>query len=134
MVAEQKPGHTISLRVTEPRNVISRDIGDGLVLRLIKESSVNREHFGWRLEVARKPYRKNSSNLLYQNKAGRGADQSQVYAWHIAEQHFPNERALRVRGYPYTVRVVLVACQVEGRGPDAGFISGEMRISWERQP
>lgn len=128
----QKPGNRIYLNVTDERKVISRNIGQGLLLRAVKESSVTHRHFGWRLEVVRSPYRRTARNLLYRNRAGHGADQSQVYAWHIAEGHFPNERELRVKGYPYTVRVALVDCRVEGKGADARFVSGEMRLTWER--
>lgn len=133
IVSGQQLNNTIHLNVTDERKVISRHIGRGLLLRAVKESSAEHRHFGWRLEVVRKPYRRTAPNLLYQNKAGHGADQSQVYAWHLAEQHFPNERELRVKEYPYTVRVVLVDCTVEGRGPEARFISGQMKVSWERR-
>ena len=128
----QQRSNEIHLNVTDRRKVVSRSIGRGLLLKVVKERSERHEHFGWRLEVVRKPYRRASPNLLYRNKAGYGADQSQVYAWHLAERQFPNERELRVRGYPYTVRVVLADCTVEGSGDEARFISGELRISWER--
>lgn len=132
-VKAQRLDDTISLSVTSGQKVITRNLGQGLVLRVVKESSVRQEHFGWRLEVVRRPYRPTSNNLLYQNRAGHGADPSQVYAWHVSERHFPNKRVLRVRGYPYTVRVELVNCTVEGKGPEAGFVSGEMRVSWARR-
>lgn len=131
-VSGQQTGNAIQLDVTDRRKVVTRSIGRGLLLKVVKERSERHEHFGWRLEVVRKPYRHASPNLLYRNKAGYGADQSQVYAWHLAERQFPNERELKVRGYPYTVRVVLADCAVEGSGAEARFISGEMRISWER--
>jgi hypothetical protein len=133
-VARQPPGNRFTLGVTDGRKVVSREIGRGLLLRLVKERSVEREHFGWRLEVVRKPYRRRSRNLLYQNRVGSGADPSQFYAWHVAEQHFPDERELKVKGYPYTVRVACMSCRVEGRGAEAGFISGEIEVSWERRP
>ena len=51
----------------------------------------------------------------------------------MADRHFPNERELRVRGFPYVVRVALVDPTVEGSGPQAGFVSGAMRVTWERR-
>jgi hypothetical protein len=132
--AGRRPARALTLDVTARQRVFTRELGRGLLLRVVKERSASREHFGWRLEVVRKPYRRTSRNLLYQNSAGHGADPSQVYAWHVAERHFPDDRELKVRGYPYTVRVVLADCRVEGRGPEAGFVSGELRITWERRP
>ena len=132
-VSGQKRSGSLSFSVMDGRQVTSRPLGDGLVLRAVRERSADHEHFGWRLEVVRRPYRRTSRNLLYQNTASHGADQSQLYAWHLAEQHFPDERLLPVRGYPYTVRVVLADCMVEGRGADARFTAGEVRISWERR-
>lgn len=124
----------LTLDVTDARPLHTRRLGGGLVLRVVKERSAHHPHFGWRLEVVRAPYRRTSANLLYQNRAGHGADPSQVYAWHVSDAHFPLERELKVRGRPYLVRVELLDCKVEGRGPEAGFVSGRLRVTWGRLP
>jgi hypothetical protein len=122
----------LSFGVTDGRKVIARDMGAGLLLRAVKERSVTREHFGWRLEVVRKPYRASSRNLLYRSRRTLGAHPSQVYAWHVTSGQFPNLRDLDVRGRPITVRVELVNPVAEGDGPDARFVSGELKIIWTR--
>jgi hypothetical protein len=101
-------------------------------LRVVKDSSVKHKHFGWLVEVVRKPYKRNSPNLIYTNKPGVGADQSQVYAWHVAGGEFPNERQIKVRGFPYSVKISLIDTKTTGKGPGARFDSGTLRISWTR--
>lgn len=134
--AGARPGreNAVALDVTDGRGLVTRPLGRGLLLRVVKERSARHEHFGWRLEVVRAPYGRTSPNLLYQNRAGHGADPSQVYAWHVSDRHFPDVRELKVRGQPYVVRVGLSDCRVEGSGPEARFVSGRLRISWERLP
>jgi hypothetical protein len=125
------PGGTVSFDVTDGRSVITRDMGENLLLRVVKERSVSREHYGWRVEVVRrKPYRRDARNLLYHSRRTLGAHPSQVYAWHVASGEFPNERNLDVSGYPLTVRVELVQPSVEGLAADSGFVSGKIRITW----
>ncbi len=118
---------------TDARKVITRDIGGSLLLRVVKERSVNQEHFGWRVEVVRKPYRPSSRNLLYHSRRTLGAHPSQIYAWHVTQGHFPNTRELEVWGRPFTVRVELVEPHAEGNGADARFVSGQIRITWGRK-
>lgn len=132
--ARQARENAVTLDVTDGRRLITRQLGRGLLLRVVKERSARHEHFGWRLEVVRAPYRRTSPNLLYQNRAGHGADPSQVYAWHVSDNHFPSERELKVRGQPYVVRVELSESRVEGSGPEARFVSGRLKVSWERLP
>jgi hypothetical protein len=120
----------LTFGVTDGREVITRDLGRGLLLRVVKERSVSREHFGWRVEVVPRPYRRSSRNLLYESRHTHGAHPSQVYAWHVTSRHFPNDRELDVRGHAITVRVELINPVAEGDGPDARFVSGEIRVSW----
>lgn len=128
-----RPAGALTFGVTDGRKVITRDMGRGLLLRVVKENSASREHFGWRIEVVRKPYRKTSRNLLYHSRRTLGAHPSQVYAWHVTSGEFPNERALAVWGHPVRVRVELVNPVAEGAGPDSRFVSGQLRITWGRQ-
>lgn len=123
---------SVSIDVTDERSLITRRIGRTLILRLVKERSVDREHFGWDVEVVRAPYRLESENLLYSN-LGHGPDPSMVYAWHVSDRYYPNERELPVRGYPYVVKVALADPRVEGSGPEAGFVSGTLVVSWARR-
>ena len=132
-VNEGRPGNMLTFDVTDARRVITRDMGRGLLLRVVKERSVSQEHYGWRVEVVRKPYRQSSRNLLYHSRRTLGAHPSQVYAWHVTSGEFPNERALDVWGYPITVRVTLINPTAEGAGPDGRFVSGTLKISWERK-
>jgi hypothetical protein len=120
----------LTFDVTDGRKVITRDMGGGLLLRVVKERSVNQEHYGWRVEVVRKPYRRSSRNLLYHSRRTLGAHPSQVYAWHVTSNQFPNDRELDVLGRPIRVRVELINAVAEGDGPDSRFVSGEVRITW----
>ncbi|HEV7906351.1 MAG TPA: hypothetical protein VGO96_21095 [Pyrinomonadaceae bacterium] len=126
-------GGILTFGVTDGRKVIERDMGGGLLLRVVKERSVSQEHYGWRVEVVRKPYRRSSRNLLYHSRRTLGAHPSQVYAWHVTSGEFPNERALEVWGYPVTVRVTLIDPTAEGAGADGRFLSGTLKITWERK-
>ncbi|HYG09652.1 MAG TPA: hypothetical protein VD835_06740 [Pyrinomonadaceae bacterium] len=128
-----QPGGGLAFDVTDGRKVITRDMGRGLLLRVVKERSVSQEHYGWRVEVVRKPYRSSSRNLLYHSRRTLGAHPSQIYAWHVTSGEFPNERALEVWGYPVTVRVTLINPVAEGAGPDGRFVSGTLKITWERK-
>jgi hypothetical protein len=129
--AKVKPGGELSFGVTDTRRVITGEVGPGLLLRAVKERSATQEHFGWRIEVVRKPpYRKDARNLLYHGRRTLGAHPSQVYAWHVTTGHFPNVRELPVVGGALVVRVELINPVAEGTGSDSRFLSGEIKISW----
>jgi hypothetical protein len=131
--AAWQPAGTLSFDVTDGRSVITRDIGRNLLLRVVKDRSVSQEHYGWRVEVVRKPYRRDARNLIYHSRRTLGAHPSQVYAWHVDSGEFPNVRNLNVQGYPLTVRVELAQPVVAGTGADSGFVSGKIRITWGRK-
>jgi hypothetical protein len=126
-------GQGMSFRLTDKRRVITRDIGGGLLLRVVKERSTSQQDFGWRVEVVRKPYLRSSRNLLYHSRRTLGAHPSQVYAWHVTTGEFPNVRVLGVWGRPVNIRIELIDPVAEGVGPDGKFVSGEIRISWEEK-
>ncbi len=132
--AASQRARSFSIELTDGRSVVSRRISRTLLLRLVKARSVESENFGWDVEVVRAPYRRDSANLIYANAAGKGPDPCMVYAWHVADRYYPNERELSVRGFPYVVRLVLVDPRVEGSGPKAWFISGRLVVSWAKQP
>jgi hypothetical protein len=123
-------GGVLAFDVTDGRKIITRDMGGRLLLRVVKERSVSQEHYGWRVEVVRKPYQRSSRNLLYHSRRTLGAHPSQLYAWHVTSNQFPNTRDLDVLGRPFRVRVELINPIAEGDGPDSRFVSGEVRITW----
>lgn len=129
----QNTADTISINLTDKQKLFTRDIGKELLLRVVKDSSVSQEHFCWNVEVVRKPYDENSTNLIYTNKTGTTADPSQICAWQISEQYFPNEREIEVRGYPYTIKISLVQPKAEGKEADSRFTSGSLEITWTRE-
>ena len=128
--AQNNQSNTLLIDVTSNQKVISRSIDKNLLLRVVKESSASQKNFGWRLEVVRKPYRINSANLVYHKKMATRSAPSQIYAWHISDNYFPNEREIKVRGYRFVVKIELINCQTEGSGPDGRFISGKLKVSW----
>jgi hypothetical protein len=132
-VAKAQSANTLSINLTDKRKLFTRNIGKNLLLRVVKDSSVNQEHFCWNVEVVRKPHRKNSANLIYSNKTGTTADPSQICAWQVPEQYFPNEREIEVRGYPYTIKISLVRPKAEGKEADSRFTSGNLEITWTRK-
>lgn len=125
--------NTLSINLTDKRKLFTRNIGKNLLLRVVKDSSASQEHFCWNVEVFRKSRRKNSANLIYTNKVGVTADPSQICAWQVPEQYFPNEREIEVRGYPYAIKIALVEPKTEGKESDARFISGNLEITWTRK-
>jgi len=124
----------LTFGVTDGRKLITRDMGGGLLLRVVKETSAGQAHYGWRVEVVRKPYHPSSRNLLYYSRRTLGAHPTQVYAWHVATGQFPNVRELEAVIVPVRVRVELINPVVKGREPESGFVSGEIRISWALKP
>ena len=126
-----KSAGELSFGVTDTRQRITGEVGPSLLLRAVKERSATQEHFGWRIEVVRRPpYRKETRNLLYHGRRTLGAHPSQVYAWHVTSGQFPNVRELPVEGRALVVRVELINPVAEGTGSDSRFISGEIKISW----
>jgi hypothetical protein len=131
--ANAQSSGSVSVSVTDNRKIITRNIDKNLLLRIVKDSSVKHKHFGWLVEVVRKPFKVGARNLIYTNNPGVGADRSQVYAWHVAGNEFPNEREIKVRGYPYSVKISLIDAKTAGSGPNARFNSGTLQVSWTRQ-
>jgi hypothetical protein len=126
-----KSSGEITINLTEKRKIHEVQINKDLILRVVKDSSVKHKDFGWIIEVIRKPFRKNSRNLIYQNKTGTTADLSQIYAWHIGSLDFPNDRKLKIMGYPLTVKINLLNPKTKGEGPDARFVAGKLKIIWK---
>lgn len=132
-VAKAQSANTLSIDLTDNRKLFTRNIGKNLLLRVVKDSSVSQEHFCWNVEVVRKPFRKNSANLIYTNKTGTTADASQVCAWQVGDQYFPNERKIETRGYPFVIKISLVQPKTEVKEADSRFTSGRLEISWTRK-
>jgi hypothetical protein len=119
---------SITIDLLDNRSVVSRVIAPELLLRL-QNVSAGKEHEGWDVQVLHRPISVDSRNLIHQ--APHGPDPSDVEAWHVAEKHFPNERLVDVKGYPITIRIQLIEPRVSGKGADARFVSGKLRVSWE---
>jgi hypothetical protein len=126
------PARSVVVRISDPQEIVTRKIARNLLLRIVKDRSVDCDRYGWQVEVVRTHYRAESPNLIYSNPSGHGADPSQVYAWHVAEQHFPNERKLRVAGFPYEITLALSDLDVRGRETQACFETATLTVSWER--
>lgn len=125
-----RPTGEIKIDLIAEQKVFETDLGNNLVLRVVKDSSVKHRDFGWILEVVQKPYRRNSRNLIYTNPTGTTADKSQIYAWHVAGGEFPNQRVLIVKGHSHKIKIKLINPGVRGVGEDARFVSGKLKISW----
>jgi hypothetical protein len=117
--------------VRDKREVITRSIDKELLLRIERADRLAQEPVGWDIQVVRKPFAVDSSNLLYHSVEWHGPYPSQVEAWHVARKYFPNERELEVRGYPYQVKIILINPIVAGDG--SSFVSGEIKIIWKRK-
>ncbi len=120
----------LTINLTSSQKVYTQAIGKGLLLRVTKESSVKHKNFGWIIEVVKKPYRKNSRNLIYQNKTGTTADLSQVYAWQVGHGDFPNKRNLLIKNYRLNIGINLIKPKTKGENENAGFVSGKLKITW----
>ena len=118
---------SITIDLLDDRIMLSRVIAPELVVRLVNIGGS--EHQGWEVEVLRRPVSVDSRNLIHY--APHGPDLSEVFAWHVAERHFPDERTIDVRGYPITVTIQLIDPRVTGTGPDARFVSGRLRVGWK---
>jgi hypothetical protein len=128
--AQNRPDEALSFSLTDGREVITQDINENLLLRVIKDSSGG----GWDIRVVNKPSNINSENLLYHSVDWHGPYPSQIYAWQVVEKYFPNERQLHVRGYDYDVKISLKNTVTDGQGRNARFVSGSVYILWKRKP
>lgn len=129
LVAANSPDESLSFSLTDSREVITNDINDVLLLRVIKDSS----GVGWDVQVVKKPFDIKSQNLLYHSVDWHGPYPSQIYAWQGAEKFFPNERRLQIRGYSYDVKIILANAVIDGQGRNARFVSGNATILWKRK-
>ena len=129
--ATQKRGGSLTFDVGDERKVITRSIDKHLLLRVVRVDSGTQGDFSRDIQVVRKPFHINSSNLLYHSREWHGPYPSQVDAWQVAKEYFPNERKLDVRGYPYEVKIILIDPVVAGDEPS--FVSGKIKIIWKRK-
>lgn len=125
---------SVVIDLTDSRRTITRKIDKNLVLRIIKDPSVEHENFGWVVEINRRPVKSSSANLIYTNKFGEGADASQVSAWQFTEpdSEFTAHRKFKVRGAPYIVEINVIDPQGAGKATGSEFLSGQLRVAWRR--
>jgi hypothetical protein len=127
-MADANQGKSLTFYITDKREVITHDIDKELLLRVVKRGDM-----GWDVEVNDKSEAK-ASNLLYHSPNWHGPHPSQIYAWHIAENYFPNERMLEIRGHRYEVKIILTNTIIDGKSRDARFVSGKVNIVWKHKP
>ena len=131
--AKQKYRGALSFSVLDKRAIITHSIDEHLLLRVRRARSVSQEYFGWQVEAVRRPVKANSPDLLSPGRGWHGPYPSEVLAWHVGAHLFRDERELKVRGYPYVVRIALIDPVVAGEDSDRRFVSGRIRVSWRRK-
>lgn len=110
----------IAIDLTDARTLYMRDITPDLMLAIRKEGGS-----GWSLEVVRRPLTANAPNLI-------GADAAQVYASQVQARTYQSPRVLPLQGTPVELRVDLDNAKVNGKGAQAAFSGGKLRISWQQ--
>lgn len=118
--------------VTDPRNEITQAIDATLMLRVVRVPHERVPHFGWEVQVVERTTRGSGNNLLRRKTSSGGPHPTDVLAWLSRDRHFPDDRTLIVRGYPYEIRIRLIDCRTEPIDDDASFVSGRVEISWRR--
>lgn len=123
---------TLRFDVTDPRETITRDIDSTLLLRVVRIAHSRVAHFGWEVQVAEHGAGPAGENVLRRGVVFGGPHPSDVLAWLSRERHFPDDRRLRVPGYPYEIRIHLIDCRTARIGADSAFVSGTVEITWRR--
>lgn len=118
--------------VTDPRTEITQAIDATLMLRVVRVPHERVPHFGWEVQVVERTARGSGNNLLRRKTSSGGPHPTDVLAWLSRDRHFPDDRTLIVRGYPYEILIRLIDCRTEAIDDDASFVSGRMEISWRR--
>jgi hypothetical protein len=77
---------------------------------------------GWEIGVIASPPRDFPINLLYHSNQWHGPYPTQIYAWHLLENHFPNTRWLCVSGQPIEVKLEIKNAKVKAEGESAIFV------------
>lgn len=127
----QDRGNTLSFSVMDNRRLIERELGSELLLRVQKVCNSD-VATGWEVSVIHKPLNEKSMNLLYHSVPWHGPYPSQIEAWQVEQNYFPNRRELEVSSFPYTLLIELIDPKIAGNGPAASFVSGYVKISWRR--
>ena len=118
--------------VTDERPQFEVRVGRDLVVRVLRAVDAQGRHFGWDFAATDRRLKKRA-NLLYDCLCGHGPRPHDLYARHFASHYYPAERTLPVYGYPYTLRVRCVDCQVAGpEGTEIQFTRGTVEIDAER--
>jgi hypothetical protein len=115
----------LTIDVMDPRSEVTQNINDRLLLRLKSEGDHE-----WEVQVIKRPSAEFPENLLYHSDQWHGPYPTQVFAWHVSSQYFPNERWLCVREHPYEVMVRLKDVETHGVGQDIYFVRGKIEVEW----
>jgi hypothetical protein len=124
--------HAFRVDVIDPRNEITQAIDATLMLRVVRVPHERVPHFGWEVQVVERAAQGSRNNLLRRKTFSGGPHPTDVLAWLSRDRHFPDDRTLRVPGYPYEIRIRLIDCRTEPIGDDVSFVSGRVEISWRR--
>ncbi len=130
--ADSLPAQTLRFDVTDPRDTITREIDSTLLLRVVRIAHSRVAHFGWEVQVAERGAGSVGTNVLRRGIPSGGPHPSDVLAWLSRERYFPDDRRLRLPGYPYEIRIRLIKCRTVLVGDDTGFVSGSVEITWRR--
>ncbi len=95
---------------------------------------VSPEGDGWDVAVLERRKTGQSGNLLYHSRQWHGPYPSQIHAWHVARNYFPDSRWLCVRGERIEVHLRLHEPKVSVAGDAASFRSGRLLVEWFRRP
>jgi hypothetical protein len=85
---------------------------------------------GWEIGVVTKLPQNFPSNLLYHSKKWHGPYPTQIYAWHLLKDYFPNTRWLCVSGQPIEVMLEIRDAKIKPDGESAVFESGQLHVEW----
>ncbi len=118
--------------VADPRDEITRAIDATLMLRVVRVRHERVPRFGWEVQVVERGTRGTGHNVLRRVPSSGGPHPSDVLAWLTRDRRFPDDRTLRVPGYPYEIRIRLIDCRTEQIDDDVGFASGRVEVSWRR--
>jgi hypothetical protein len=131
--SKQSSDSSISINVNDPREKVSANINDKLLLQISRINNVDIDNRDWEVSVLEKPVQPNSENLLYHSDKWHGPYPTDVYAWSFKEKRFPDNRLLSVRGYNYNVQIELIDCSTIGSGAQIKFKDGTVKVTWTQK-
>lgn len=125
----QDNNNTLVIPLAEQTRLYLRELAPGYVLSVRRQAGADNASKGWGLEVLSRPITADAANLL----EGRGP--LLVLAGNVVDRkarvRYP--QTMQVKGTAYQLKVDLHRPKVEGKGSEAVFTSGELRLTWEQK-